>query len=368
MKRNIQILSCICFCGFIGFLSIANIIQPNKQFSENENRYLAKVPTFSLKTLFNDNYTGKLETYFTDQFIFRDQWISVKSLSKKLTGSIENNGVYFGKNNQLLQMFATTDMETVNNSINYINQFIHKVDVPVDMMIIPTASEIESSALPVFAYNENQEAILQMIESKIDANWIDIYSVLSGTDQVFFNLDHHWNEKGAYLAYLAYLNFLGVEPTEFTYEKVTDDFKGTLYSKAGTFWLQGEPLYKINPVNQVKSTITFEDGTSMNSLYSDKYLSQKDKYSYYLDGNHALVKIKNEGVQDSLGTLLVVKDSYSHILTPYLASHFDEIILVDLRYYRLPISKLIQEEEVTNVLLVYNIENFLLDKNFSFLK
>ncbi|MEG0626362.1 DHHW family protein [Anaerorhabdus sp.] len=368
MKRNIQILTCICFCGFVGVLGILNVIQPDKRFSENENRYLAKLPSFSVSALFKDNYTGDLETYITDQFIFRDEWISIKSLSRKLTGSIENNGVYFGKENQLLQMFSTTDLETVRRSIEQINTFIKSIDVPVDLMIVPTASEIESDALPIFAYNENQESILNYIQSHVDAGWVDTYTTLTGASDVFFNLDHHWNEKGAYLAYQAYMDYLKVVPETFTYTQVSDDFKGTLYSKAGTFWLKGEPLYKIVPNNEVKSSLTFEDGSTMDSLYSDKYLSQKDKYSYYLDGNHALVTVKNEGIKDSLGKIVVVKDSYSHILIPYLASHYEEIILVDLRYYRLPISNLIQEEEVSRVLLVYNIENFLLDKNFSFLK
>ncbi|MEG0176410.1 DHHW family protein [Anaerorhabdus sp.] len=368
MKRKIQVLCCALFCGFIGIFAVLNIIKPEKTFSMNENRYLKKFPKFSLNELFYGDYTTDLESYVTDHFIFRDEWISVKSLTKQLTGSIENNGVYFGKNNQLFQMFSNSDMSTVNQSLEYINRFVQANDIPVDLMLVPTASEIEGSSLPVFAYNEKQEGIIDDITTKFIGNSIDVYSALSGSNDVFFNLDHHWNEKGALIAYLTYMDALGEKPEDFSFEKVSDDFKGTLYSKAGTFWYNGEPLYKMMPNHQIDSTVTFEDGTSMDSLFSDKYLTLKDKYSYYLDGNHALVRIKNEGVENSLGKLLVIKDSYGHILIPYLASHYDEVVVVDLRYYRDSISNLIKEEGVTRALMVYNIENFLTDKNFAFLK
>lgn len=369
MNKKIQNITIVCFSLFIGIFSIINLFTNDRKFSENENRFLNQFPKFSLEELFNKNYTTKYEEYFTDQFVFRDEWIQIKALTNNALGSIENNGVYFGKDDALIQMFNTIDEELVAFNIAKINEFqsLFK-DVRFDVMIVPTASEVEKDKLPGFAYNIDQAMLLNYLSQNIDGNWIDIYSPLKGQSDVFFNTDHHWNEKGAYLGYLAYMNENGIIPQKFDYEEVSSDFKGTMYSKSGAFWKSGEPIFKINAEDDIVSTVTFDDGTTMDSVFSEKRLTEKDKYTYYLDGNHALVRIENEGVKDDLGKLLIIKDSFAHIMLPYLIPHYSEIVVVDLRYYKVPLSEMIREESFNQVLFLYSIENFVSDRNFTFLK
>ena len=46
---------------------------------------------------------------------------------------------------------------------------------------------------------------------------------------------------------------------------------------------------------------------SFDSMYVDEYLEVKDKYSYYLDGNHGLTEIISNS--EGEGTLLIIKDN-----------------------------------------------------------
>lgn len=368
MKKKVQLITVFVFCSFLGVLTILNFMNPDKEFSENENRYLKQFPEFSIKKLLKNSYTSELDTYLNDQFIFRDNWIGIKAFSKIGTGSIENNGVYIGKNKTLIQMFSSYDENTLNKSISQINKFVENLDIPAQLMIVPTASDIDQDLLPMFSFNINQENILAVIESQVKGDWINVSDTLANQKDVYFKTDHHWNSHGAYLAYKAYCLQNKLNEEQFDFEKVTDDFKGTLLSKAGVFWYPGDAMYKMIPQKPIKSEVIFEDGTSMDSLFDSQKLVEKDKYAYYLGGNHSLVTIKNKGVVNDQGKILVVKDSYAHIFIPYLASHYSEIIMVDLRYYRLPLTELIASEDINQVLFLYNLENFVTEKNFAFLR
>ena len=97
------------------------------------------------------------------------------------------------------------------------------------------------------------------------------------------------------------------------------------------------------------------------SIYFDKYLKEKDKYSYYLDGNHAFINITNNDVVD--GKLLIIKDSFANCLIPFLINDYHTINVVDLRYLNMPISSLIKQNNYTNIIVMYNKVNFITDNN-----
>ena len=61
-----------------------------------------------------------------------------------------------------------------------------------------------------------------------------------------------------------------------------------------------------------------------NSIFDEDFLNKKDKYSYFLNGNNAKVgQVKTK--QTNGKKLLVVKDSYSHIMAQFLCQNFEEI-------------------------------------------
>ena len=50
-----------------------------KDFSEQENRYLAQMPSFSIEKLLDGEFQTEMDNYINDHFIFRDIWIKIKS-------------------------------------------------------------------------------------------------------------------------------------------------------------------------------------------------------------------------------------------------------------------------------------------------
>lgn len=62
------------FLLFIAFFFIMNLVTPDIEFSERENRYLQTLPKFTFSSLFSGEYISDFETYSTDQFPYRDTW------------------------------------------------------------------------------------------------------------------------------------------------------------------------------------------------------------------------------------------------------------------------------------------------------
>ena len=93
-----------------------------------------------------------------------------------------------------------------------------------------------------------------------------------------------------------------------------------------------------------------------NTLLFRENLKTDDMYTAFLDGNHALVKITNPKAKSDK-KLLLLRDSYSHCLAPFLAEEYSEIVLADMRYYLEPVSELAQTEGADEMLLLYSLDS-----------
>ena len=136
---------------------------------------------------------------------------------------------------------------------------------------------------------------------------------------------------------------------------------GEAFSKAPLFSYVGDEFCYYQDTQHSFEVYIRDDEETSDSLYFTDNLSKKDKYVTFLNGNHGEVHIKSNA--NTGRTLLMFKDSYSHALAPLLASHFDEIVLLDLRYYKAPLKQFIEEYQPTDVMYSYHMMWFAEDKN-----
>ena len=87
----------ILFCSVLILFSAVNMVKPATAFSENENRYLAQWPQFTFSGLVDGSYTEKVEKYTTDQFLFRDTWVSMKANLEKAIAKKRTMAFTFAK-------------------------------------------------------------------------------------------------------------------------------------------------------------------------------------------------------------------------------------------------------------------------------
>ena len=131
-------------------------------------------------------------------------------------------------------------------------------------------------------------------------------------------------------------------------------------------------MTKPEPVELWKTDTAFtvtngENPQTHEGLFYEERLEELDKYTVYLDGNHSLVRVQNPEATGK-GKLLVIRDSYANCLGTFLAESYEEVVLVDLRYYKKPVSELLASEEFSNVLVCYSIGNFMTDANVVWLR
>ena len=372
MKKQYILVSCfflILAAGCIGYF-----ICPDKKFSEEENRYLANKPEWSVENLFSGEFTSGLDSYATDQFALRNQAILVKTLTQKLAFVKDSNGVYFGKDNILMLKKTEEEFEEkrFKNNLSAIDSFakLHE-DVKISVLLAPTASAIWKDKLPLGAVDYNQEEKLKqakeyLLENK-NITFIDTYQTLSDhkNEELYYKTDHHWTTLGAYYGYEAFCNSNALEPQKWQKNVVTKDFYGTLYSKVQALNISPDEIVAIPEESLGDYTVSHENGKRVEETVYDKdKLEVKDKYQYFLGGNDGEVSIETNVKNGK--HLLVIKDSYANCFVPFLLKEYESIHLVDLRYFNENMSMYIKSKDVNEVLVLYNLNNF--DEDTSIIK
>ena len=70
-------------------------------------------------------------------------------------------------------------------------------------------------------------------------------------------------------------------------------------------------------------------------------------------------------VADTTNTLLLFKDSYANCFLPMLTPYFSKIVVIDPRYFSDSLSHVMEENDFTHVLFLYNLNTFLADKSLA---
>ncbi|MGG1518438.1 DHHW family protein [Paenibacillus oryzisoli] len=361
-------LTGLLLLGYVGAMIAANVLIPDKPFSESENRVLAERPSFSLRSLLSGHFTSNYESYTWDQFAFRDAWVRAKSDADRLLGVKESNGVLLGKEGYLMETYTSpsdADLEDRARALRAFDQAAPGIRKYV--MLAPTAGAVLADKLPAYAPVDDERADLDQVRRMLpqSVRFVDVYSALATEREqpIFYKTDHHWTTEGAYYAYQALCSQLGIIPqgeASFDIRQVTDEFYGSLFSKSGFRRLQPDQINLYLPKELSKIKVSYVDeGRISDSLYEMDNLHKKDKYTVFLNGNHALIRITTDGPENK--KLLVVKDSYANSLIPFLTKHYGEIDVVDLRYYDESILKLVQERQFQDMLILYNCKTFFED-------
>ena len=366
MTKPYSIFLSALFCAFIGGIFLVSLLLPKQEKSELENRYLQKAPTLSLETLRDGSFMDDAEQYASDHVVGRDLWVSMKSWSERLSGKRENNGVYFGKHDTLINRVDEPDPDKLAKDMGYVDALAGNVSVPVYFGLIPTSAAIWADRRPAGAPTADEKSIIDRLYFSTGANTVDMYGALwdHREEDVYYRTDHHWTSLGAYYGANALLRAMGLEPLDlgdYQPTTVTEDFFGTTFSTSGVRWVRPDRIDTYIPADGVTVTSYFTGAPAEGSLYVDSYLDVKDKYSYFLGGRQPLCVIETQ--RTDAPKLLLIRDSYSDSLAPFLTQRFSEIHLFDPRNNLTSIQGYAAEHDIDAVVVLYSFSNFASDQN-----
>lgn len=381
MKKGFKHLATIVFLLFIYTMSILFIALPKKEYSSSEKRYLAEFPSFTAESFFSGDFGVEFEKYLSDHTPFRNFWVSLNSYCNLALGNHLSNGIYHCSDGYLVNDPPQNDRLDINISV--ISDFAKGTDLKTTMLLAPSTGYVTNDVLPnkhiIYKDDEYFEKASKTL-SDGNVNFVDVRdtfkSAYSDGTQVYYKTDHHWTSSGAYLSYCSLADSMGFKAQEKDSYNITsyDDFYGTTYSSSGFFLTKPDTIeiWESKGIADGDISVTITEGTNTieaDSMFFEERLKDDDKYPVYLDGNHPYTVIKNSGIdkKDDCGKLLIIKDSFAHSLTPFLADHFSEIVMVDMRYYKQSVSKLIEENDFDQMLFLYSIDNLSTDTDLAYI-
>lgn len=381
-KINIRTVTAGVFALFLSLLFLAFWILPDRDFSENENRSLQTFPRFSWERLSSGKFSEEMNDYFADQFPLRDLWVSVKSVFELGRGAGENDGILLGKDGQLARRLFDVrrangeilkdqdgyDTEALERAMTGIKTANEGLEVPFTVLLTGRSVDIAAASFPY--PDEWSERLTDAVSATLlgTVETVETIPLLrekyEAGEYVWYRTDHHWTTLGAYYAYVEIMKQWGMEDsvlpmTAFTRETVSENFRGSAWSASGMRFAGADSIELWLSGNEDSFTVTADGERLENGLYNRSYLAGKDQYSVFLDGTHNVVTVEKEG--EERPKLLLIKDSFANSLAPFLAEHFD-LILLNLSATRedyTAVSSLAGEYGADRVLLVYTLENVL---------
>ncbi len=360
--KNILTISLFSLIIF-GFLIVFAVL-PKKDVSISERRPLAIFPEISVNSIFRQEFSEELETYFLDHAPLRETYRSINAMTRvNLLGQTNVNGLWTESGHifKSPDKYDETQLKYGVTLINKIKDTYFKNN-KVYFTVIPDKNYYlpEENTTPRFEYEKQVE----FLNENLNAAYINLFDVLTLED--YYKTDSHWSqEKILKVADRLSLEMgAGNVPGIESYEKNTlSPFYGVYYGQAA---LSGKPdeLHYLTSkftdsakVYGIDKEILEKEFGVKDTLSSTVYATDKfggmDGYDVFLSGAQPLVVIETEADTDK--ELIMFRDSYGSSIAPLLTGNYSKITLVDLRYMpSVLIPRFVDVNENADVLFAYS--------------
>ena len=353
------------FCLLLAASALAGLLVPDRYYSEREKRTLMQKPQFTIVDFVSGKFSDEFEQYLTDQVPLRDGWVTMKTYMELAIGKRESGGVYLCKDQYLMDKFTSYSKKQLAANAAALADLQEKLaaeGVSMNTILVHMAAQVLTDKLPAYAPAADYAAIFQVLtDAGVDT--VNVWSTLAAhsDENIYYRTDHHWTSLGAYYAYCAWRD---IEPAagEWTQEVLCDDFYGTTWNKVS---LPSVPAEEITAwYKHINRSVSYNNGQyETDSIYERKYLSGSDQYAVFLNSNQTQTVIEGSGKS---GKLLLIKDSYGNTFSQFPVEDYAEVHVLDLRFFKGDVTEYAKENDITDALVLYGVQNFVKDTNLRF--
>lgn len=361
-----------------------HIISKDKEVSASENRTLAQTPT--IKDVKNGDYTSKFESYFSDQFPFREELSDMYSKIQLVFGKNKIKNYYVLEDNWIMPTPSEkiTDKELKNTAkvINELTEISIKLNKKVYYISTPHKESMLSHLYPKYTEGlqnatNNKNKFKGYLDLKninfidIDENFLQKFNE-SEREYLYFKTDHHWNGIGGYEGFKTIIENMD-EVENVSWDKYTK----TIFDKGyflGSYNMNLNKLVKEKediPYVHLKNKPNYEyykyDGKKETRIKEEEVVATgRNEYEIlyggaYMFGNACnILKIRNEEALSNK-KILIIRDSYQAPTSWLFSDIFSEVQLVDPRYtdnLNLSIDEIIKNSDADIVMFMYNSTDF----------
>ena len=196
---------------------------------------------------------------------------------------------------------------------------------------------------------------------------VDIYNQLGQkrNDYIFYNTDNRWTSLGAYQAYTAFAKTAGFDPISLDEldKNTIENYSGSYIKSTDNEDLQQNldtiEYYTISGEYECSVIERSVDGTTAQQaedceMYKTKLDEGEDELDVFAYGDNPLFIVDNVENNDG-NKLLVIKDTFGSAIVPYLAANYDEVHVIDFRYYEGSVKDYCNKKGIKNVLFLNGI-------------
>lgn len=405
---------------YAAFIIVFDIF-PRSTISELEKRELSAFPAFTAQKLRDGSFTREVSSWFSDSEPYRDYLMAlsmhIKDYSRLNTGK-EN--IVFHASTDVVSKEKADDTETSEDTDNYEPHTIldenakianagiiivgkvptvralmayggdgkggtgyakaanlYKETFPsvnVYCMVIPTSIEYYCPE-QVRKRTKSELPTIQNIIATLspDVKPVNIYDALGihVEEDIFLRTDHHWAPLGAFyaaqkFATVADVPFRDLEAYE---RRVVRGYIGSMYGYSKDISVKESPE---DFVYYMPRNVDYQT-TYINYTINDNYQVVgearpiKGPYFYhYKDGNGGAyctfmggdTKLTQVRTSTHNGRrVLILKDSFGNAIPGYLFYSFEELHVVDMRYFTKNMVEYVTENRITDILFANNVFN-----------
>lgn len=211
-----------------------------------------------------------------------------------------------------------------------------------------------------------RQRMLEMFDAlNPDVIAVDIYPALGrhASELIYTRTDHHWAALGARyaserLANAAGVGFKGID--QYTRHSIPN-YVGTMAGFTGSPAVKRSPetFYYYTP-NNTNYTTTITDltngGKGAKAPHKGTYFAKASggsSYGVYGGGDQRIIKVSTDTKNGR--KLVIIKDSMGNALAPWLFGSFEEVHVIDSRYFPYNIVKYVQQNGITDLVLCNNM-------------
>ena len=246
-------------------------------------------------------------------------------------------------------------------------------DVNVYCMVIPTSVEFYCPEKARKRSNPQRPTIDNVIAHlSPDVKSVDVYYTLrSHADEpIYLRTDHHWAPLGAFYAAKKFAEVAGVPFRDLDNgyeERVVHGYVGSMYGYSKDISVKNAPE---DFVYYVPTDVTYEttyinynvnksyqvtgEGKPFKSMFFFKYRDGSGgAYCTFMGGDTKLTKVVTSTKNGR--RLIILKDSFGNAIPGYLFYSFEEVHVIDSRYFTKNMVDYVNENRITDILFANNI-------------
>lgn len=384
MNKNKARYITIPFLSIIFGFFIFNVITPDRKYSIAENRNLDKKPT--LKDIKDGEFASKFESYYNDQFVFRDELISIKKKTEVKLNKTKVGNYYLVDNNWILGMFpkllSEKQLDDYSNAINELSQVSDSLGKDVYYTMMPHKTNILKHLYPKYVDNTgNIDINKREFRNRLDSDiitYIDMDDYLLNNfsqnelEKLYFKTDHHWTSVGAFENFkmMASRMDLGISQNEI--DKHFDRYLTTTVKDKKFIGSYNQNLDMLVKEDEFVNYVYIDNAKYTYDLNGKKKKEEEviatsrnnkewDYGGAYIRGAQTnILNIKNDkALVDK--KILIFRDSYQAPTTWLFADLFSEVEIVDPRNIDKidkTYEEIIKESNSDIVMFMYNSSGF----------